>query len=714
MQQLLIQNGKIFIEEIPAPSIKAGHILVKVSHSLISTGTEITSISRSGKSLLQKAIEQPKKAKQVFNNIREAGIRQTFSKVQGKLNELLATGYSCSGIVIEVGEGIQDICIGDHVACAGAGVANHAELVLVPRNLLVKVPLGCDLKQAASVTLGAIALQGVRRADPCLGETVAVVGLGLLGQISVQLLKANGCQVIGLDLDERRVQKTIELGAEIAFSPRDNFLGEIKHLTENRGVDVTIITAASNSNSIIQLAMEITRKKGRVVVVGAVGLGLERSPFYEKEIDLLISSSYGPGRYDELYEQKGLDYPYAYVRWTENRNMDAYLRLVAKGNIRVKEILDREVLLNEAPQMYELLQNSSEKPLGVLISYLPLQDNQKALKFNTKITLRKATSGDKINVALIGAGNFARTMHLPNLKILNHLYHLVAISSTNGVNAKNVARQFEAEYATTSFEDILSNKNIDLVMICTRHHLHAQQVLAALQAGKNVFVEKPLALTKIELNHIEEFFRTTTGTNQPLLMTGYNRRFSPFVQQIHDLTSHRRDPMMINYRMNAGYIPLDHWVHTTEGGGRNLGEACHIYDLFTYLTQSEIVDVSVQAINPKTSYYSFQDNFVASVKFQDGSVGNLIYTALGTPEYSKEQMDIYVDGKIFTLDNYKKLMVYTTKMKGLESNKIDKGHLNELKVIGHALKEKNTWPIPLWQQIQVAKCALEIQSVLER
>lgn len=713
MKQLIIQNGQVIVADVPAPIAQPGQILVKVAYSLISIGTEMSAVTSSGKSLVQRAVEQPEKVKQVFQNIRQVGLRKTLDRVTNKLSEATPIGYSCAGVVIAVGEGISDINIGDQVACAGAGLANHAEVVLIPRNLLVKIPTGCTQKQAASVTLGAIALQGVRRAEPRLGDMVAVVGLGLLGQITVQLLKANGCQVIGLDLDQRRVDTARQLGADHAFLPsQENFLSKIKRLTSNQGVDATIITAASSSDAIVQQAMEMTRKKGRVVVVGAVGMNLKRSPFYEKEIDFIISCSYGPGRYDEQYETKGLDYPYAYVRWTENRNMAEYLRLIASGDIHPEAILEREFPLEEAPQAYGLLQSSSVKPLGVLLSYMPATgEKTTSAMLSTKVSRHPAAPNGKIGVAVIGAGNFARAMHLPNLKGLSSQYQLIAIADVNGVNAKNTAAQFGVAYATTSYDDILADENVHLVMICTRHHLHAAQTLAALQAGKHVFVEKPLALTPEELTQIEAFFEDGGSATRPVLMTGYNRRFSPFAQQIRTATAQRHDPMILNYRMNAGYIPLDNWVHTNEGGGRNLGEACHIYDLFTYLTQSKVDRVEAQSIQPKTNYYSSCDNFIATLRFMDGSLATLTYTALGTAEYPKELMEVYVDGKVLMLDDYKKLSAFGVRL-GHKNKGSDKGHLNELQVLAKSIQGQVEWPIPLWQQVQAPRIAFEIEKSL--
>jgi len=706
MRQVLIRRGQITVENVPAPLIEDGHVLVEVAYSLISAGTEIGSVQSSGRSLIRRGLEQPDKVRQVLEHLRRQGIQKTVAKVLGQLERATPIGYSCSGIVIQVGKGVTDIQPGERVACAGAGIANHAEIVLVPRNLVVKVPEGCDLKAAASVALGAIAMQGVRRADPRLGEIVAVIGLGLLGQLTVQLLKVAGCRVIGFDLDRRRVAMAYQLGADKAFvSTEVDVLNEVRHLTNGHGVDATIITAASRSDAIVQQAMEITRKKGRVVVVGDVGLGLKRSPFYEKEIDFLISCSYGPGRYDERYEEKGLDYPYAYVRWTENRNMQEYLRLVAEGKVQVAPILEREYDVADAPRAYEELRTASEKPLGVLLRY-PLNHLQgPASKLATKVVLQSRPISGKIKIAVVGAGSFAKSMHLPNLQRLSHLYHIRAIVSATGSNVRFTAQQFGADYASTNYEDVLNDPDVDAVLICTRHNLHAQQAIQAIRAGKAVFLEKPMALNQAELDELVDVLKET---NVPFTV-GFNRRFSPAAIRARELITGRLNPLVVIYRVNAGYIPLDNWVHGEEGGGRIIGEACHMFDLFNYFTGAEVESLDVSAISPATEHISSRDNFVATLKYTDGSICTLIYTALGAPEVPKEYIEIHCDGKTLVIDDFRELRVYGSKAKGWKGPQ-DKGHLRELEEFGQAVLNGNTWPIPLDQLVR----ATEISFLVDR
>ncbi len=706
MRQVLIQRGQVTVENVPAPIVEEGHVLVEVAYSLISAGTEISSVENSGKSLVKRALEQPDRVLKVIDYLRQQGIQKTVAKVMGQASGASPTGYSCSGVVIQVGKGVEGFHPGDRVACAGAGMANHAEIVLVPSNLVVKVPDGCDLKDAASVTLGAIAMQGVRRADPRLGEIVAVIGLGLLGQLTVQLLKAAGCRVIGLDLDPRRVTVARELGADHVLNPAevDSKL-DIRHLTGDRGVDATIITAASSSDAIVQQAMEMTRKKGRVVVVGAVGLGLKRSPFYEKEIDFLISCSYGPGRYDQEYEGKGVDYPYAYVRWTENRNMVEYLRLVAEGKVRLVSILEREYDLAKAPEAYAELKSEPEKPLGVLLRYPTSTEDSAVPKRVTKVMLRVQPTSGRIRIAVIGAGSFAKAVHLPNLRKLSDLYHVRAIVSGTGANALATAQQYGADYASTNYEDVLKDPDVDAVLICTRHHLHAPQAIQAAKAGKAILLEKPLALNQAELDELVDVLQQTGVP----FMVGFNRRFSPAAQRAKEIITDRQNPMMIMYRMNAGYLPPDHWTQTEEGGGRIVGEACHVFDLFQYLVgEKPVTDVAATKISPKTDHILASDNVFVTLRFEEGSVATLLYTALGASAVGKEYMELYADGKVLILDDYRSLRIHGAHLKGWESSVQDKGHLQELGAFAQYLRGKGQAPIPRQALLQVTKISLRV------
>jgi predicted dehydrogenase len=561
----------------------------------------------------------------------------------------------------------------------------------------------------ATVTLGAIALQGVRRAQPTLGETFVVIGLGILGQLTVQLLRANGCRTIGIDIDDNRLQLALELGMEIGLEAGETCdLEQVARLTDGLGADGVIITAASPSDAIISQAFTVCRKKGRVVLVGDVGLNLNRSDFYAKEIDFLISTSYGPGRYDHRYEELGFDYPAAYVRWTENRNMGEYLRLLAERRVNLEPLVSASYPISEAGEAYASLRSGNQKSLMVLLTY-PGDDLPP--KHSLSLSGPVAATPGLIRVAVVGAGAFARANHLPNLMELKDQFAIQTIVSRSGHAAAAVAQQFGAANASTDYEEVLVDPDVDAVIIATRHHLHADMALRALKAGKHVLVEKPLCLQTTELEALDKLITAEHQHALPVLMTGYNRRFSPYAKMLAELVKQRSSAFMIDYRMNAGFLPLDHWVHGPEGGGRNIGEACHIYDLFSFLANTEIASVSASAMTPGSSHYARNDNFVATLKFSDGSVASLMYTASGSTDYAKETAELFVDGKTAVLSDYRELEFYGGGHRALKTAKPDKGLAAELSAFAMGVTT-GTWPIPWWQQEQVSRVALEIEDQL--
>jgi len=716
MKQVVLRNGQVMVEDVPAPALLPGGILVRVAYSCISPGTETATLStsetRSGVGLIKSALRHPEKIRQVLSSLRTRGFRSTKALVQGRLSFGSALGYSCAGIVAEVGEGVESFRPGDRVACSGAGYASHAETVVVPQNLAVAVPSQMELSAAATVTLGAIALQGVRRAQPTLGEIVGVIGLGVLGQLTVQLLKAAGCRVIGLDLRRGRVDLARSLGLDEGLIPTDaDPEDRVRHLTDGFGLDAVIITAATPSNDPVNLAMRLARRKGRVVVVGDVGLGVQRADMYHKELDLLISTSYGPGRYDPLYEEAGLDYPYAYVRWTENRNMAAYLDLAATGKIQIAPLLAAVYPLSEATRAYEAIR-AEGGPLTVLLQG-SLATEERPLSRRLVLTAQKPPQGKRVRVAIIGAGGFAQSTHLPNLKQLANRFEIRAIVSRTGTSAVAVARQYEAAVAATDYREVLSDPEIDAVLICTRHDLHASQAAEALQAGKHVFLEKPMAIEREGLAELTKTIRDLQAAGScPAFMVGFNRRFSPFALRVKESVADRVHPLLIRSRMNAGPLPPDHWVNSAEGGGRIVGEACHILDLFAYLTGSSVASVTATAIHPTSPACRGDENFVATLRYRDGSVCTLLYTALGARDFPKEEAEIYVDGKVLVVDDYHSLKIYGGKDAGVRTTVQDKGHRAELEAFHRLVMGQGEPPMTLEEIVEVTELSLSIRDQL--
>lgn len=709
MKQVLIAQGGVRVEEVPAPMVEPGTVLVQVEYSCISIGTEMSGVSESNMPLWRRALKRPAQVKRLLQVVSTEGLERARNLVSDRLASLQATGYSACGRVISVGSGIDDIVPGDIVACAGAQSAHHAEIIRVPRNLVTPVPAALGAAAASTVTLGAIALQGIRRAQPTLGETFVVVGLGLLGQLTQQILQANGCRVIGIDLDRRRIALAAKTGLALGVHPDDgDAVEQVSRLTGGVGADGVILTAATSSNEPISQAFRMCRRKARVIIVGDVGLDIQRQDIYAKELDVLISTSYGPGRYDRIYEEAGLDYPVGYVRWTENRNMAAYIGLLADKKLTIEPLIEQVYPVAEAEIAYARLAQS-DRPLAVLLSYDV--GERPAVR---RVQSRNAKVGrtGALRIALVGPGGFAKSTYVPILRAAPDLFSIHAIVARQGHNALSTAQQVCANYASTDLSEVLSDPDIDAVMITTRHDLHGDMVLRSLKSGKHVMVEKPLCLTEAELQAIEAFYENKSE-NAPLLMTGFNRRFSPFAEVAANLLSKRSNPMIIDYRVNAGYLPQDTWVHGPQGGGRNLGEACHFYDFFTFLTGSSVKSVSACAIRPSTGHYMASDNFIATMTFDDGSLAKLTYTALGAREFSKEVAEIFCDGKVISIDGYRKLRVAGAPHRALDLKSPDKGHDTELRNFAKAIQTGSEWPIPLWHQSQATRIALEVDRQIQ-
>lgn len=713
MKQVLIRKGRVFTAELPSPQIEPGMARVITRASCISPGTERMGIESSAKSLLQRGLEQPEKVLKAIREMKQMGIYDVLRKAREKFDVDQVTGYSASGVVVEVGGGLAgDFQVGDPVAVAGAAYAMHAAELIVPRNLMVKIPDGVSFEQASTVALGAIAMQGVRRAQPTLGEYVVVLGCGALGLLTVQILRAAGCRVVAIDLDPARLTLAAGLGAEISIQPGvQDPVRVVQHFTNGYGSDAVIVTASTASNEPLQQAFGMCRRKGRVVLVGVVGREFDREAMYAKELDFIISTSYGPGRYDEQYERWGLDYPYGHVRWTEKRNMEAYLRLLANGSIRINELISGRYPVEQAEQAYASLSNQGaalaiiEYPEPVLAS---------SASQSVESTLVTSVPGvgyrtvEKMRLAIVGAGSFVRSTHLSNLRELIQEYHVSAVVNRSGVSARNAASGFSGCHVETDLSKVLAAGDVDAVLIGTRHHLHASQALQSIRAGKAVFLEKPMCLNETECAALKTALDATSST----FMVGYNRRFSPFAMEINCRLQDRINPVLIHYTMNAGYLPYDHWTQTAEGGGRLIGEACHIFDLFRFIISAPVKSISVDAINPNTSSVRSSDNFVATVTYQDGSLATLLYTSVGHPAYQKERMEVFCDERVMIMDDYLALHEYGQKEKHSMAKRQDKGHLAELQAFHRAWIEGVRFPIPLNELLETWEITRQLASAV--
>lgn len=711
MKQVLLTREGVEIRDVPAPGVEPGCLLVQLMQSCISVGTEMSGVRASDAPLWKRALQRPEQVKRLAELAMKEGIGTARAILKNKLSEAHPVGYSASGRVVAVGSGITEFTVGDRVACAGAQNAYHAEIISVPRNLCTAVPEGVVDQDAATVTLGAIALQGIRRTEPSLGETIVVIGLGAIGQLTAQLLKSSGVRVIGIDVDRKRITEAQSLGIDVGLHPDDgDAIAQVQRLTEGNGTDGVIITAASASDDIISTAFRMCRRKARVVLVGDVGLDLKREDVYAKELDLRVSTSYGPGRYDRKYEEEGLDYPIGYVRWTENRNMAEYLRQLADRRVRLADDSKAVYPLMRAADAYRALSDGANRPLFAFLDYGVGDPAALRRQIEHRVAVRHSAKG-KIGVALVGAGAFAKTLHLPLLAELKDQFNLHAVVSRRGHEADAIARQYGARVSATDIDAVLGDKDIGAVLIATRHDSHAQLAMKALEQGKHVFVEKPLCLTTAELAEVEALV-LRLGDKCPVLMTGFNRRFAPHAVTVKSLLDKRSNPFILNYRVNAGYFSPDHWVHGASGGGRNIGEACHFYDLMGYFAGKPVKTVEARSIAPVTSHYARNDNFVAILSFEDGSVASLTYTALGSADQPKEIIDIYCDGSILQMIDFRELNVFGTNRNQTKNVSRNKGHRAELEAFHRAVRGDSAWPISWPEQKQAMLVAFNVESKL--
>ena len=662
MKQIIqdLKKGNTILEEVPVPMIKSGSVLIKTTKTLVSLGTEKMLVEFGKANFLQKARQQPDKVKMVLDKIKTDGLKPTLDAVFNKLSQPLPLGYCNVGEVVAVGKGVSEFNIGDRVASNG----NHAEFVLVPKNLVAKIPDNVTDEEAAFTVIGSIGLQGIRLLNPTFGETIVVVGLGLIGLVTAELLKANGCNVIGIEFDPIKIRIAKEKGI-IAINPGEG-TDQVKFVetyTNGIGADGVVITASNKSNEIIAQSAKMCRKLGRVVLVGVIGLDISRADFYQKEISFQVSCSYGPGRYDDAYENKGIDYPIGYVRWTEKRNFEAVLNAMSKGALDVKPLITERIPLIDYQKIYGDMGNS--KSIASILEYNATEEPT-----STVTITPKSFEGKKGVIGIIGAGNFTSATVLPNLKKLNASIKYIA--SSGGLSSTTMAKKYKIVNSTTNYKEILNDTEVDLVFITTKHHMHAPMVLETLKAGKSVFVEKPLALTKIELDEISEQYHKQNVN----VSVGYNRRFAPLAKKMKSLLGNDNTPMNIIATMNAGFIPANVWVQDMQvGGGRIIGEACHYIDLCTYLSGSKVITVCMNAMgtNPQEN----TDNASILIKYENGTNAVINYFSNGSKAYAKERLEVFSQERTLIMDNWRKLKTFGFKGASDSSSKQDKGHYNQ-------------------------------------
>jgi predicted dehydrogenase/NADPH:quinone reductase-like Zn-dependent oxidoreductase len=707
MKQIVqhLKSGETYIETIPTPRVGKGDVLIKTHRSLVSLGTERMLVNFGQANMLQKARQQPERVKEVLNKMKTDGIKPTVDAVFRKLDTPLPLGYSNAGEIIEVGAGVTSFQVGDRVISNGP----HAEVVSVPENLVAKIPDGISYEEAVFTVVGAIGLQGIRLVKPTFGETVVVTGLGLIGLIAAQLLKANGCNVIGIDPDEDKLNKAGEFGVKTIQAGVDDPVKYVMNETDQVGADAVLITASTKSNDVIKQSAQMSRKRGRIVLVGVIGLDIDRSDFYEKELSFQVSCSYGPGRYDANYEEKGQDYPLPFVRWTEKRNFEAVLQAIQAKSLSVQPLITERVSVENFQHIYSDISDSDA--IASILEY-PVDENEASSYKQSVITVSPDTiAAGGANMAIVGAGNFTQAMILPALKEAGaSIKYLV---SSGGLSSTQLAKKYVIENSATDYELVLKDDDVKGVLITTRHNLHASMTVDALNAGKEVFVEKPLALTQSELDEIIEA-KQSSGTS---VVVGFNRRFSPHIAKMKALLGSKPGQMNIIATMNAGHIPQDSWVHDpVVGGGRIAGEACHYIDLITCLTGSLIKSVYMQAMgkNPNKD----TDNGSIILKYENGSIGVVNYFANGNKSYSKERVELYYQGKNLILDNFRTLHGYGFN-ESYFSNRIiktkqDKGHSRQFKELVNNWEQGGAPLIPFDEIINSTQATLAALESLEK
>ncbi|MDB2639676.1 bi-domain-containing oxidoreductase [Akkermansiaceae bacterium] len=731
MKQIIqsFKNGELWLAEVPVPACKSGGAVVQTRASFVSAGTERMLVDFAKKNIVGKALQMPDQVKKVIRKMKSEGIFETLEKVSAKLDQPIPLGYSVAGVIEELGHSMRGFSVGDRVACGGAGYANHADYNYVPKNLMVKIPVGVSFEDASCATVGSIAMQGVRQCDLRLGEQVCVMGLGLLGLLAVQMLKASGCRVIGFDPNPQRCQDAIDLGADTAVS--SDLVAAADQFSQGMGMDAVLITAATKSNEPVRVAGEIARMKAKVVVTGLVGMDLPRDDYYKKELDFKLSLSYGPGRYDSCYEEGGVDYPYGYVRWTEQRNISSFLDLVATGDVTPSKLVTHRFDITDALDAYDLLLGKAEEPyLGIVLKY---GEKSSAVLKSGRVVVLANTGGvqsSAINVGFIGAGNFTKAVLFPALKKMPEI-KLKTICTATGMNAGETAKKENFEIASTDYELMLKDEGINTVFVTTQHNSHAKFICESLEAGKHVFVEKPLAITQAQLDRLKATVEAISLSSSdeadssppdlnlnsggcPILMAGFNRRFSPHADLLKKYFSKRTSPIFMTYRINAGIIPPDVWIQDPEiGGGRIIGEGCHFIDFASFIIGQNVVEVQAQCVNTDNAGLIAEDNVSINLKYADGSVANVLYVALGSSDIAKERCEIFANGSVAIMEDFCKTTCSGKLGKAKLAGKQAKGFTQELEAFFTSIRNGSEAPIPFDSLVNTTEVGFAVLKALQ-
>lgn len=707
------RSGDITLQDVEMPHCKPGGAVVQSLYSVVSVGTEGMKAREGKMSYLAKAKARPDQVKKVIQSVQQQGLLPTFEKVMNKLDSLTPLGYSLSGIVTQVGCGAEEFQVGQRVACAGAGIANHAEVNFVPKNLMVPVPDNVSMEHAAFTTIGSIAMQGFRQSEVQLGETACVIGLGLIGQLLVQILKAAGIQVIGIDLMPERCRLAEQLGANACFTSQDaSMTPSIQHMTQGIGVDCIFIAAGGKSNAPVELAASLARDRGRIVDIGKTNLDLPWNEYYEKELDVRFSRSYGPGRYDPNYEQRGIDYPVGYVRWTEKRNMIEFLNLVSQEKILLDPIVSETCSFNDAEKVYQTITESKTPVLGVVFKHAKhIEDTitSKRKSQNDTSNVRPIEEG-KVKLGVIGAGNYASSMLFPHL-LKNNRVMFKEVATSTGLSAKNAANKFGFERVSTQYQHVLNANDVDVALIATPHHAHATITAEALSLNKTVYVEKPLAINLEGLNQIKAVVDKTKNRR---LMVGFNRRFSPSIRSIKHLLEHTPMPKTMHYRVHAGQLDKGSWyLDSADQGSRFVGEAGHFFDVFTFLSQSRPISVMAKSLRPNPITNDDLNNIVVLVDYEDGSLANLMYLTQGGTKLPKEFLEVFCSGKTIQLHNFEKIELFEGNThKTIKSGHHDKGQKEELRQFIDAVIQGKPMPISLDEIFDTTLLTLAVEESL--